>query len=59
MASNLLASSEFFKRNLDALKESKPEKARALHRDMIISYHELKEHNSSDQIHKVFKGFEK
>jgi hypothetical protein len=43
VASNMLGSSEFYKRSLNALLESKPEKASALFRDMMNYYNENKE----------------
>jgi len=43
VASNMLGSAEFYKRSLNALLESQPEKASALYRDMMIYYNENKE----------------
>lgn len=56
MTSNMLGSSEFFKRSLDALKDSKPDKASALYRDMVTFYEETKE-NSPHLLKKMFNGY--
>jgi len=63
VASNTLGSEDFYRRSLNALLGSKPEKASALYRDMMVYYTETKEQENlklffSDVIaHTVFVEF--
>jgi hypothetical protein len=55
VASNMLGSPEFYKRNLNALMKSKPEKALSLYRDMTLFYDEAKK-DKNESLLKIFSS---